>query len=70
MNKVNNPEDLSDEELKKRTGMGWEQWINLLDESGIEGMTHKEVAQMIFDKGYCEDTWWCQAIATGVKKRT
>jgi hypothetical protein len=66
MSKVN---DISEEELKKATGRGWEEWINLLDDVGLQNMTHKEVAQMIFEKGYCENTWWCQQIAAGVKQR-
>lgn len=52
-------------ELKKETGKGWEEWINLLDEVGAKpNMSHKQIAELIFEKGYCDNTWWCQQIAT------
>lgn len=56
--------DLSGDDIKKATGKGWEEWVNLLDEVGASKMDHKQVEQMIFDKGYCENSWWCQQIAT------
>lgn len=66
MSKVN---EAGEQELKQATGKGWEEWINLLDENDLQDMTHKEVARMIFEKGYCENMWWCQQIAEGIKRR-
>ena len=37
----------SDAEIRRRTGRGWEEWFDLLDEWGADRMTHREVARRV-----------------------
>ena len=37
----------SDETIRERTGRGWEEWFDLLDEAGAADMTHRETARWL-----------------------
>jgi uncharacterized protein YndB with AHSA1/START domain len=37
----------SEAEIRRRTGRGWEQWFDLLDEWGADTLTHTEVARRV-----------------------
>ena len=37
----------SDEEIRRRTGRGWEEWFDLLDEWGAAERTHRETARWV-----------------------
>ena len=53
----------SDERIRERTGMGWEQWFDLLDGSVSPAATHREIARWVAD--YLEINplaWNAQAI--------
>jgi len=53
----------SDERIRERTGMGWEQWFDLLDGSVSPAATHREIARWVAD--YLEIdplAWNAQAI--------
>jgi hypothetical protein len=39
----------SDERIRERTGMGWEQWFDLLDGSVSPAATHREIARWVAD---------------------
>ena len=39
----------SDDRIRDRTGMGWEQWFELLDGSVSPGATHREIARWVAD---------------------
>ena len=53
----------SDERIRERTGLGWEQWFDLLDGSVSPAATHREIARWVAD--YLEIAplaWNAQAI--------
>jgi hypothetical protein len=53
----------SDERIRERTGLGWEQWFELLDDSVPASATHREIARWVAD--YLEIhplAWNAQAI--------
>ncbi len=53
---------ISDAAVRKATGKGWDEWFALLDSEGAEALPHKQVAQMLHDKGYIASGWWCQMV--------
>lgn len=60
--KLNN---ISSESVEKATGKGWDEWVEIIDKEGGREMTHKEIAQMLWDKEYLKNGWWCQMITVG-----
>ena len=38
---------MSDEAIRNRTGRGWEEWFDLLDEWGAAGRSHTEIARRV-----------------------
>jgi hypothetical protein len=38
---------MSDESIRRRTGRGWEEWFDLLDESGAAERSHPEIASWL-----------------------
>ena len=40
---------MSDEAIRRRTGRGWEEWFDLLDEWGAAERPHKEIARWVAD---------------------
>lgn len=54
----------SDESIRRRTGHGWEEWFDLLDEWGAADRTHREIARWVADQQGIEPLAWnAQAIA-------
>jgi hypothetical protein len=54
----------SDETIRDRTGRGWEEWFDLLDEAGAAEMTHREMARWLAEQqGIHPLAWNAQAIA-------
>ena len=41
---------MSDESIRRRTGLGWEEWFNLLDESGAADKPHLEIARWLSEE--------------------
>jgi hypothetical protein len=37
----------SDEAIRERTGRGWEEWFDLLDEWGAADLTHREISRRV-----------------------
>ena len=58
---------VSDEAVQKATGKSWDEWFELLDEAGAEEMSHKEIAELLMEKGYIEEGggWWAQSVTVG-----
>ena len=48
----------SDERIRERTGMGWEQWFDLLDGSVSPAATHREIARWVADYLEIEPLAW------------
>ena len=60
----------SDETIRERTGRGWEEWFDLLDEWGAADKTHREIARWLAGRqGIHPLAWNAQAIA-GSYERT
>lgn len=53
---------ISDAAVRKATGKGWNAWFALLDSEGADALPHKQVAQMLHEKGYITSGWWCQMV--------
>ena len=54
----------SDETIRERTGRGWEEWFDLLDEWGAAERTHREIARWLAEQqGIHPLAWNAQAIA-------
>jgi hypothetical protein len=54
----------SDETIRERTGRGWEEWFDLLDEWGAAEKTHREIARWLAgQQGIHPLAWNAQAIA-------
>ena len=60
----------SDETIRERTGRGWEEWFDLLDEWGAADKSHREIARWLAEQqGIHPLAWNAQAIA-GSYERT
>jgi hypothetical protein len=54
----------SDEAIRQRTGRGWEEWFDLLDEWGAAERTHREIARWVAEQqGVVPLAWGAQAVA-------
>jgi len=54
----------SDETIRERTGRGWEEWFDLLDEWGAADKSHREIARWLAEQqGIHPLAWNAQAIA-------
>jgi uncharacterized protein YndB with AHSA1/START domain len=53
----------SDETIRERTGRGWEEWFDLLDEWGAATKSHRETARWVADQlGVVPLAWNAQAV--------
>jgi hypothetical protein len=57
----------SEETIRNRTGQGWEQWFDLLDESGVGERAHKEIATWLREERGV-DGWSSQSITVGYER--
>jgi hypothetical protein len=54
----------SDEKIRSRTGRGWEEWFDLLDDWGAAERTHREIARWVAEQqGVVPLAWGAQAVA-------
>jgi hypothetical protein len=58
---------MSDEGMRRRTGRGWEEWLDLLDDWGAAEMTHRDIAARIRDAEGV-DGWSSQAVTVGYER--
>jgi len=59
----------SDEAIRQRTGRGWEEWFDLLDEWGAAERPHKEVARRVAaELGIEPLAWNAQAITVSYER--
>jgi hypothetical protein len=59
----------SDATIRERTGRGWEEWFDLLDEAGAADMTHRETARWLAEReGLNALAWNVQAVVGGYDK--
>jgi hypothetical protein len=56
----------SDEEIGRRTGRGWEEWFDALDDWGAQERTHRDIARWVAEQQGIEPLAWnAQAVAGG-----
>jgi hypothetical protein len=53
----------SDEAIRARTGRGWEEWFDLLDEWGAPERSHREIARASSQSSRAPSRWNAQAVA-------
>jgi hypothetical protein len=54
----------SDENIRRRTGHGWEEWFAMLDEWGASDRSHREIARWVAEQqGVVPLAWNAQAVA-------
>jgi hypothetical protein len=59
----------SDEAIRRRTGRGWEEWFELLDEWGAHERPHREVARWVAEQLGIEPlVWEAQAITVSYER--
>jgi uncharacterized protein YndB with AHSA1/START domain len=59
----------SDHAIRARTGRGWEEWFDLLDEWGAPERSHREIARRIAElQGIRPLAWNAQAVATSYER--
>ena len=59
----------SDEAIQRRTGRGWEEWFDLLDEWGAPDRTHRETARWVADLQEIEPLAWnAQAVVSSYER--
>jgi uncharacterized protein YndB with AHSA1/START domain len=59
----------SDTRIRERTGMGWEEWFELLDSWDAEQLPHTEIARRVAElRGTAILGWDAQAVTTGFER--
>jgi uncharacterized protein YndB with AHSA1/START domain len=59
----------SDEKIRRRTGRGWEEWFDLLDEWHADELPHKEIARRIASDLEIEPlVWEAQAVTLSYER--
>ena len=55
----------SDESIRRRTGRGWEEWFEMLDQWGAASRPHREIARWVAEQqGVVPLAWNAQAVAS------
>jgi len=59
----------SDEAIRRRTGRGWEEWFDLLDEWGAAERPHREIARWVAEQQGVEPlAWGAQAVTVSYER--
>ena len=58
---------VSDEVIRRRTGRGWEEWFDLLDESGAIAKAHREIARWLQSE-HGIDGWSAQSVTVSYER--
>ena len=59
----------SDASIRERTGRGWEEWFDLLDEWGAADKSHRDIARWVAEQlGVDPLVWNAQAITGGYER--
>jgi hypothetical protein len=59
----------SDERIRQRTGRGWEEWFDLLDDWGAAEQTHRETARWVAEQlGIGPLVWEAQAVTSSYER--
>jgi hypothetical protein len=58
---------VSDEVIRRRTGRGWEEWFDLLDDSGAIAKPHREIARWLRSE-HRIDGWSAQSVTVSYER--
>ena len=58
---------VSEDVIRRRTGRGWEEWLDLLDEWGAVERSHKEIAGWVSEQEGT-DGWSAQAVTVSYER--
>ena len=59
----------SDAAIRQRTGRGWEEWFDLLDEAGMAERPHREIARWVAARlGVAPLAWAAQAVTVSFER--
>jgi uncharacterized protein YndB with AHSA1/START domain len=59
----------TDERIRRRTGRGWEEWFDLLDEWGAADRAHREIARWVAEQQGVEPlAWGAQAVTLSYER--
>ena len=58
---------VSEEVIRRRTGRGWEEWLDLLDQWGAAERSHKEIAARVAEQ-QGSDGWSAQAVTVSYER--
>jgi hypothetical protein len=59
----------SDEMIRQRTGRGWEEWFDLLDEAGLAERPHRDIARWVAElQGVVPLAWAAQAVTVSYER--
>lgn len=53
---------MSDAAVRAKTGKVWQQWFSILDKAGAMKMSHKQIAEYLYDRRKVPG-WWSQMVA-------
>ena len=59
---------IGDEAVKKATGCDWKSWIWHLDKAGCAEMSHKQIAELVFERWPKIGGWWSQMVTVGYEQ--
>ena len=60
---------MSDEAIRRRTGRGWEEWFDLLDDWGAAERPHREISRWVADQlGIGPLVWEAQAVTSSYER--
>lgn len=52
--------------IEKTTKQSWSEWLTYLEAIGAKDLTHKEIAQKVYDK--LGDGWWAQSVTVAYEQ--
>ncbi len=58
---------MSNEAIRRRTGRGWEEWFDLLDEWGAAERPHRDIARWVAEEHGVEG-WSAQSVTVGYER--
>ena len=58
---------ISDAAVRKATGKGWAEWLELMDEAGCKAMDHKGIVAFLSETHATAD-WWSQMVTVGYEQ--
>jgi hypothetical protein len=59
----------SDDVIRQRTGRGWEEWFDLIDEAGLADRPHREIARWVAElQGVVPLAWAAQAVTVSYER--